>query len=97
MGINANAAEEYAKRHQPIWPALQEVLRHHGVHNYSIFLLKETRQLFAYVEIDSEQQWTAISATPVCQQWWNHMADLMPHNADGSPLTTPVTEVFHLD
>ena len=97
MLINVDAEEEYATRHQPIWPALQEVLKNHGVHNYSIFLHKETQQLFAYVEIESEEQWSAIAATPACQQWWNHMADLMPHNPDGSPITTAVTEVFHLD
>jgi L-rhamnose mutarotase len=82
MGINAHAADEYTKRH---------------LHNYSIFLLKETLQLFAYVEIESAEQWSAIAATSACQQWWHHMADLMPHNPDSSPLTTPLTEVFHLD
>jgi L-rhamnose mutarotase len=97
MRINVDAEEEYARRHQPIWPAMQEVLKNHGVHNYSIFLHKETRQLFAYAEIESEEQWSAISATPACRQWWHHMADLMPHNPDGSPITTTVTEVFHLD
>jgi L-rhamnose mutarotase len=97
MRINAEAEEEYTKRHRPIWPALQEVLKSHGVHNYSIFLHEGTQQLFAYVEIESEERWSAISATPACQQWWRHMADLMPHNPDCSPITTTVAEVFHLD
>jgi len=97
MSLNAGAAEEYARRHNPIWRQLQDLLKHHGVHNYSIFLLKESQQLFAYAEIDSEDQWAAIAATPICQQWWHYMADLMPHNPDGSPVTQAVTEVFHLD
>jgi len=41
MQINVGAEEEYARRHQPIWPALQEALKNHGVHNYSIFCTKK--------------------------------------------------------
>ena len=45
---------------------LAEVLRRHGVHNYSIFLNPATSQLFAYVEIESEERWQEIADTPVC-------------------------------
>ena len=51
---------EYAERHSPIWPELEAVLRSHGVRSYSIFLDPETGDLFAYVEIDSEERWAAI-------------------------------------
>jgi L-rhamnose mutarotase len=97
MSVNPGAESDYARRHAPIWPALEQVLKAHGVRNYSIFLLQETRQLFAYAEIESEAQWNEIAATPECRQWWHYMADLMPHLADGSPLTHDVVEVFHLD
>ena len=39
----------------------------------------------------------AIAATPECQEWWHHMADLMPHNTDHSPVAEETLEVFHLD
>ena len=89
----------YAALHlsAPIWPEMEATLKAHGVHNYSIFLLEKTGQLFAYPEIDSEPQWAAIAATPECQEWWHHMADLMPHNADHSPIADEPVEVFHLD
>jgi L-rhamnose mutarotase len=96
MTVNAGQEAEYAHRHQPIWPELEQVLKAHGVHNYSIFLLKETRQLFAYAEIEDEARWAAIAATPVCQRWWRHMGDVMPSNADHSPVATDLSEVFHL-
>ena len=96
MSVNAGAEAEYQKRHNPIWPELEQTLRAHGVHTYTIFLHPETRQLFAYVEFASEQQWTAIAHTPICQRWWQHMRDLMPAHPDHSPIATPLQEVFHI-
>lgn len=97
MAVNAGQEAEYERRHRPIWPELEAVLKQHGVHNYSIFLHPETRQLFAYAEIESEQQWAAIAQTPACKKWWAHMKDLMPSNPDNSPVAEPMREVFHID
>jgi L-rhamnose mutarotase len=97
MSINPGSEAEYSRRHNPIWPELQAILKSYGVHNYSIFLSGKTRQLFAYAEIESESQWAAIASTPECQRWWRYMADLMPHNTDGSPMSEEIIEVFHLD
>jgi len=97
MSVNAGAEEEYARRHQPIWQELHDVLKQHGAHNYSIFLQPETRQLFAYVEIEDEARWAAIAQTEVCQRWWKHMGDVMPSNPDHSPVATDLKEVFHID
>lgn len=96
MSVHPGHEVEYARRHQPIWEELADVLRAHGVHNYSIHLHPQTRQLFAYAEIESEERWLAIARTEVCRRWWKHMADLMPANPDSSPVTAPLSEVFHL-
>jgi L-rhamnose mutarotase len=72
------------------------VLKKHGVHNYSIFLDRSTNNLFAYVEIESEELWTTIAATGECRRWWSHMKELMMTNADDSPQTLLLDEVFHL-
>jgi L-rhamnose mutarotase len=96
MSVHPGREAEYARRHQPIWQELEEVLRAHGVHNYSIHLHPETRQLFAYAEIEDEARWQAIAQTEVCQRWWKHMADLMPANPDSSPVATELKEVFYL-
>jgi L-rhamnose mutarotase len=97
MSVHPGHEAEYARRHQPIWDELAAVLRAHGVHNYSIFLHPETRQLFAYAEIEDEARWNAIAQTPVCQKWWKHMGDIMPSNPDSSPVALGLKEVFHLD
>jgi L-rhamnose mutarotase len=96
MSVNAGAEAEYERRHRPIWPELERTLLDHGVTTYSIFLHPETRQLFAYVEFESEAQWRAIAKTEVCQRWWQSMRELMPSNHDNSPVTFELKEVFHL-
>jgi len=97
MSVNAGQEVEYERRHRPIWPELEAVLKKHGVHNYSIFLHPPTRQLFGYVEIEDEARWAAIARTPECQRWWQHMGDLMPSNPDHSPVSAELREVFHID
>jgi L-rhamnose mutarotase len=96
MSVHAGAEAEYEKRHNPIWPELEAALLKHGVETYSIFLQEETRQLFAYVEFRSEAEWQEISQTGVCRRWWVHMSKLMPSNADNSPVTQELREVFHV-
>ena len=82
MSVHADREEEYQRRHSPIWPELEAVLRSHGVQHYSIFLHPETRQLFGYVEIEDEARWNAIAQTAICKKWWAHMAEIMPSNPD---------------
>ena len=97
MAVHPGHEAEYERRHRPIWPELEAVLQAHGVHNYSIFLHEETRQLFAYAEIEDEARWAAIAQTEVCQRWWKHMVDVMPSNPDPSPVARGLCEVFHLE
>jgi len=97
MSVNAGQEQEYERRHRPIWPELEAVLKAHGVHNYSIFLHPQTRQLFAYVEIEDEARWAAIAQTDACRRWWAHMKDIMPSRPDNSPISLELKEVFHID
>lgn len=96
MSVHPGAEAEYERRHNPIWPELEETLRSHGVRSYSIFLHPETRQLFACVECVDRAQWEAIAGTEVCRRWWAHMRDLMPADPDNRPRATGLREVFHL-
>jgi L-rhamnose mutarotase len=96
MSVNPGQEAEYERRHRPIWKELEEVLKSHGVHSYSIFLHPQTRQLFGYVELADENRWNEIAATEVCRRWWAHMRDLMPSNPDNSPQSLELAEVFHL-
>ena len=97
MSLNAGCEQEYERRHRPIWKDLEDVLKQHGVHNYSIFLDAKTRRLFGYVEIEDEARRNAIANTDVCKRWWKHMKDMMPTNPDNSPVSAELREVFHID
>lgn len=97
MSVNAGMEEEYQRRHSPIWPELEATLKEHGVRTYSIFLDRETRQLFAYAEIEDQERWSAIAQTEVCKRWWTHMKEIMPSNPDHSPVSHQLAEVFHID
>ena len=96
MSVDPAKHEEYERRHRPIWPELEEVLKEHGVHNYSIYLDEETSQLFGYAEIEDEARWAAIADTDICRKWWAHMKDIMPSNPDNSPIAKDLREVFHM-
>lgn len=97
MSVNAGSELEYERRHRLIWKELEQTLTAHGVHNYSIYLQPQTRQLFGYLEIEDEGRWNAIARTPICRKWWGYMKDVMPANADSSPVSVELREVFHMD
>jgi L-rhamnose mutarotase len=97
MTVHRGCEAEYERRHRPIWPELEAVLIEHGVRAYLIFLHPETRQLFAYAEIQDERAWELIAQTEVCRRWWASMRDLMEVNADNSPVSVSLREVFRMD
>ncbi|WP_419888452.1 L-rhamnose mutarotase [Neobacillus niacini] len=89
--------EEYKKRHDELWPEMATELRKHGAHHYSIFLDEKTNTLFAYVEIESEEKWSKMAETEICQKWWAYMKDIMETNPDNSPVSTELKQVFYLN
>jgi L-rhamnose mutarotase len=97
MQVHRGQEAEYIRRHNPIWPELEAQLKEHGVRDYSIFLDRETGDLFACAEIESLERWQQIAETDVCQKWWASMAVLMPSNPDTSPVTRDLEEVFHIE
>jgi len=94
MTVNADAHDEYERRHRPIWNDLAAVLKSHGVSNYSIFLDRRSSRLFGYAEIDSEERWARIAETSECKRWWAFMNDIMPTNADNSPVPKSLLRFF---
>ena len=97
MFLHAGQAEEYRRRHDEIWPELKALLRQSGIGNYSIHLDADTHTLFAYLEHGEQHSLDALPADPVMRRWWAHMADIMAANPDGSPVTAPLIEMFHLE
>jgi L-rhamnose mutarotase len=97
MSVHAGAVAEYERRHRPIWRDLEETLLDHGVHTYSIYVDPDSLDLFGYVEVENEERWNCVASTDVCRRWWQFMCEIMPTNADASPVSRDLREVFHLE
>lgn len=87
---------EYKKRHNALWPDLQELLKEAGIGDYSIFLDESTNTLFGVMKAGNMQALDNLPDNPVMQRWWAHMADIMETNHDNSPVSIPLQEVFYL-
>jgi L-rhamnose mutarotase len=96
MKLLPGFAEEYRRRHDAIWPELQELLRGAGVADYSISLDTATNDLLAVLKVADRRNLDKLPQLPVMQRWWAFMADIMETNADRSPRTWPLEEVFYL-
>ena len=88
--------EEYQKRHDALWPELQELLKSTGIHEYSIFLDDTTNSLFGILKAEDPKALENLPAHPVMQRWWKYMGDIMESNPDNSPVSIPLKEVFYL-
>ncbi|WP_018616483.1 L-rhamnose mutarotase [Segetibacter koreensis] len=88
--------EEYKKRHQELWPELQQLLKEATITDYSIFLDATTNSLFGVMKAEDKGKLDTLPSNPVMQKWWKHMTDIMETNPDNSPVQIPLQEVFYL-
>ena len=96
LKLRPGCAAEYQRRHDPIWPELEEIFRQHGVRRYSIFLCDETHQLFACIDIEDPDRWNSVAQTPAMCRWRRHMSDLLEYDTSGTPVVKRLREVFNL-
>jgi L-rhamnose mutarotase len=97
MKLKPGFEEEYKRRHAALWPELRKLLQENGISDYSIFLDSDTNILFAVQKVSGTQGSQDLGKNPIVQKWWKYMADIMDTNADFSPVTTPLQQVFYLD
>ena len=91
-------AQEYIRRHNPVWPEIRELLKEHGVLNFTTFLHEESNQLFCYVEIENEELFNQQGEKEICKKWWKYMAEVLvcdsPDAEKGKE--TELKEIFHV-
>jgi L-rhamnose mutarotase len=87
---------EYKKRHDEIWPELVQLLKEAGISEYSIFLDEESNSLFGVLKITNPQNMDSLPQQEVMKRWWKYMGEIMESNADNSPVSVPLKEVFYL-
>lgn len=97
MKLKPGCQAEYRRRHAQVWPEILQLLKETGVSDYSIFLDEETDILFAVQKVSGESNSQQLGHVEVQQRWWSYMADIMEVNPDDSPISIPLSEVFHAD
>ncbi len=96
MQLKKGAEAEYKKRHDELWPELQQLLKSTGISDYSIFLDETTSSLFGILKSEDPQLLDDLPAHPVMQKWWLYMKEIMESNPDNSPVSISLKEVFYL-
>lgn len=96
MKLFTGCEAEYKRRHDALWPELQQLLKEAGIKEYSIFLDEATNILFGYLTIFDKSKLDDLPNAPVMKKWWAYMKDIMETNEDFSPVNIPLQEVFYL-
>lgn len=96
MKLHRGFEEEYQRRHDSLWPELQQLLKQNGIQDYSIYLDEETNTLFGVMQVENPEQLEKMAEHPVMRKWWAYMKDIMDSNPDNSPVSIPLREVFYL-
>ena len=96
MKIFKGQEEEYKRRHDKLWPDLEELLHQTGISDYSIFLDEATGDLFAVLQAEDPSKLSDLPNHPVMKKWWAYMKDIMEKNPDNSPVNTPLKDVFYM-
>ena len=96
MFLKPGFEAEYERRHAELWPELKQLLLDAGVYDYSIFWDKDTNILFAVQKVQGDGGSQDLGLNPIVKKWWDYMADIMDVNADNSPVSIPLKEVFFM-
>lgn len=97
MHLNEGQKEVYKKRHNELWPELKQLLKDAGISEYSIFLDEETNTLFAFQKVSGTGSSQDLGKTDIVKKWWAFMSDIMQTNADNSPVSVELEEVFYME
>jgi L-rhamnose mutarotase len=96
LKLNLGQEAEYKRRHDALWPELEQLLKETGIENYSIFLDENTLDLFGVLNIESPEKLDELPNHTIMKKWWAYMADIMEVNEDNSPKSVSLKNVFHI-
>jgi len=97
MKLKPGHKAEYIKRHDKVWPEIQELIKKSGIRDYSIFLDEETNILFGVQKVEGNVSSQDLGAAAIQKKWWDYMSDIMEVNPDNSPVTIHLEEVFYME
>lgn len=97
MQLSPGQREAYQARHDAIWPELTALLRRSGISDYSIFLHEPSGALFGVLRRAPGHGMDRLGEQEIMRRWWRHMADIMQTGADDTPVSEPLSLVFHMN
>ncbi len=98
LRIRKEAAEDYEREHQRVWPELLQKLKDVGVSDYSIF--RRGQDLFLTLRVENfDRAWDELDRDPVNQRWQEFMSNLFEPVLDQQPgeRFAMMKEVFYLE
>lgn len=95
MRLTPGGLAEYRRLHDTLWPDLVRELEAAGIRSMTIF--EDDPMLFLYSEVEDEGSWERLWASATHERWGALMAPLMALRNGGSPGSTTLREVFHLE
>lgn len=99
LKVKEELIDEYRRRHEDVWPEMQEALRRHGWHNYSLFM-RDDGMLFGYFETPDSFQAAldGMEAENVNDRWQQEMAPFFEETGlRADQMMEELVEVFHLN
>lgn len=99
LKVKEELIDEYKRRHENVWPEMQEALRRNGWHNYSLFM-RDDGTLFGYFE--TPESFSAARAgmedEEINASWQEEMAPFFEGTGlHADRMMEELFEVFHLD
>ena len=95
LRLKPDGLDEYKRRHDEIWPELVEELARNGVRQVSIYTAGP--QLFIYSEVETDHSWQDLWHTDTHRRWAGELEPYLELAEDGTPDSTDLTEIFHVE
>lgn len=99
LKVREELIDEYKRRHEDVWPEMQDALRRNGWHNYSLFM-RDDGTVFGYFETP-ESLATALDGMEdekINAKWQEEMSPFFEGTSlHADRMMEELVEVFHLD
>ncbi len=80
LRLKPGAYDEYKKRHDEIWPEMQEMMNRLDMH---MVIYRRGDILFVHETAPSEEHFARAAADPVTPKWNEYMKEVLVSDADG--------------
>lgn len=99
LKVKEDLIDEYKRRHENVWPEMQEALRRNGWHNYSLFMRADGTLLGYFEAPDSFQAaLDGMEQEDINERWQQEMAPFFEGTGlHADQMMEELVEVFHLD